>query len=108
MAGADFNVVLMDIQMPEMDGITATKIIRQSEQGLAPNQNGIDQILLQSLHERIRGGHVPIVAMTANAMSGDREKCLDAGMDDYVTKPFQPTEVFAVLAHLTAKGGGCS
>ncbi|MHC4875140.1 MAG: hybrid sensor histidine kinase/response regulator [Planctomycetota bacterium] len=63
----DFDLVLMDVQMPEMDGLEATQKIRAQEE--------------QS------GGHVPIIAMTAHAMTGDREQCLDAGMDSYVSKP---------------------
>jgi PAS domain S-box-containing protein len=68
-----FDVVLMDVQMPELDGLAATVLIRQAE--------------------RRAGGHVPIVAMTAHAMSGDRERCIAAGMDDYVTKPLHPSEL---------------
>ncbi|MGR3293185.1 MAG: response regulator [Candidatus Scalindua sp.] len=64
----DYDLVLMDCQMPEMDGYEATRIIR-GETSLVRNHN------------------IPIVAMTANAMNGDREKCIEAGMDDYVTKP---------------------
>jgi CheY-like chemotaxis protein len=75
MAGPRFAAVLMDIQMPEMDGFEATRLIRQKE-GCAG---------------------IPIIAMTAHAMEGYRERCLEGGMDDYVTKPFEPAELFAVL-----------
>jgi PAS domain S-box-containing protein len=64
-----FDAVLMDVQMPEMDGLTATGAIRE--------------------HERTAGGHVPIIAMTAHAMEGDRERCVQAGMDGYVSKPVE-------------------
>ena len=73
-----FDLVLMDVMMPEMDGLSATAAIRQSELGT----------------ER----HVPIVALTANAMHGDREKCFEAGMDGYVSKPIQPPILFEEIA----------
>ncbi len=72
-----FDVVLMDVQMPVMDGWQATKAIR--------------------IVEETRGGHVPIVAMTAHAMKGDRERCLAAGMDDYVTKPINAGHFVAAV-----------
>jgi polar amino acid transport system substrate-binding protein len=72
-----FNVILMDVQMPEMDGYTATEKIREFEQS--------------------NGEHVPIVAMTAFAMVGDKEKCLDAGMDSYISKPISPNELYATV-----------
>jgi CheY-like chemotaxis protein len=73
----EFDAVLMDVQMPEMDGFEATAAIRA--------------------RERQTGAHVPVIAMTANAMKGDREQCLEAGMDSYVSKPLRPEDLFAVL-----------
>jgi len=70
-------VILMDVQMPELDGLEATRRIREREQ--------------------TSGGHVPIIALTAHAMSSDRERCLRAGMDGFVTKPFKLRELFEVV-----------
>jgi two-component system, sensor histidine kinase and response regulator len=75
-----FDVVLMDVQMPEMDGLEATRQIRA--------------------REKQTGGRLPIVAMTAYAMKGDREHCLAQGMDEYVAKPIHPREVLRVIADL--------
>jgi PAS domain S-box-containing protein len=74
-----FDLVFMDIQMPEMDGLEATAAIRAKE--------------------KISGNHLAVVAMTAHAMVGDRERCLAAGMDDYLTKPIRPDELTSLLAH---------
>ena len=71
-----FDIVLMDLEMPEMDGLEATAAIRAKE--------------------ATQGGHVPIVAMTAHAVMGFRQRCLEAGMDDYLTKPIQPDALFKV------------
>ncbi len=79
----DFDLIFMDVQMPEMDGIEATKAIRRYEEQPATRNS-------QPATRR----HIPIVAMTAHAMKGDREKCLEAGMDDYVTKPIKRELVF--------------
>jgi two-component system, sensor histidine kinase and response regulator len=83
--GPGFDLLLMDIQMPEMDGMEATAEIRKREQGT--------------------GGHVPIVAMTAHAMRGDKERCLAGGMDGYVSKPIDPRELFAEIARCLAAPG---
>ncbi len=83
-----FDVVLMDVQMPEMDGFEATATIRRSEAD--------------------SGTRTPIVAMTAHAMKGDRERCLEAGMDGYVTKPVKASTLFAEIQRVLAeenKGG---
>jgi two-component system, sensor histidine kinase and response regulator len=77
MALESFDLVLMDVQMPEMDGLEATKAIR--------------------LGERESGAHVRIVAMTAHALKGDRERCLAAGMDDYVAKPVSEEELLRAV-----------
>ena len=69
LAGHDFDLVLMDLQMPEMDGFQATAAIRSAEAGT--------------------GRHIPIIALTAHAMKDDRDRCLAAGMDDFVSKPIQ-------------------
>ncbi len=73
----DFDVVLMDIQMPEVDGLRATRLIRA--------------------REKASGRHTPIIAVTANAMQGERERCLGAGMDGYLTKPVRPDELAEAL-----------
>ena len=86
LAGQDFDLVLMDIQMPKMDGLAATRAIRAGEAG----QDKAD---------------IPIVAMTAYTMSGDREKFLGCGMNGYVSKPVGLAELRAVIARVMAGGG---
>ena len=78
-----FDIILMDVQMPEMDGFEVTRFIREKE--------------------RIIGGHISILAMTAHAMSGDREKCLAAGMDGYVSKPINTQELVENIEKLVDK-----
>lgn len=100
LARDEFDVVIMDVQMPMMDGITATGLIRKCEK----EKDAVfaeEGDLLRKLNAKIFGGHVVIIAMTANAMAGDREKCLDAGMDDYITKPFEPAEFLAALQRVS-------
>ncbi len=74
---APYDLILMDVQMPEMDGFEATAAIRQKEKEM--------------------GRHIPIIAMTAHAMKGDRELCLEKGMDDYVSKPIQAKDLSSAI-----------
>ncbi|HTC35551.1 MAG TPA: response regulator [Bryobacteraceae bacterium] len=80
LAGQPFDLILMDVQMPVMDGFEATRAIRKLE----------------------RGGHITIIATTAHAMTGDRERCLAAGMDGYISKPIHPAELLTLVAQHTA------
>ena len=81
LSAGTFDIVLMDVQMPEMDGLAATQLIRQNEGET--------------------GGHTPIIALTAHAMKGDRERCLAAGMDDYISKPIDRKKILALIEELT-------
>jgi two-component system, sensor histidine kinase and response regulator len=75
-----FDIVLMDVQMPEMDGFEATQLIREKE--------------------KASGAHLAIIALTAHAMKGDEERCLACGMDAYVTKPIKVEELFSVMENV--------
>jgi signal transduction histidine kinase/DNA-binding response OmpR family regulator len=75
-----FDVILMDVQMPEMDGVQTTAAIREKE--------------------KLTGAHIPIIAVTAHALKGDRERCLAAGMDAYISKPIDVKELFAAIGRL--------
>jgi signal transduction histidine kinase/two-component SAPR family response regulator/HPt (histidine-containing phosphotransfer) domain-containing protein len=83
-----YDLVFMDVMMPEMDGLGTTRAIRERQRGGAPHPS--------------YQGHIFIVAMTAHAMQGDREKCLAAGMDDYLAKPIRPADVRNVIERRAA------
>jgi len=85
LANAAFDLVFMDLQMPDMDGYEATAAIREKEHGTR--------------------SHLPVIALTAHAMKGDREKCLNAGMDGYLTKPIKPRELTEILEAYLARRG---
>src|SRR2546428_12736082 len=76
-----FDIILMDVQMPQMDGFQATAAIREKE--------------------KTTGNHIPIVAMTGYAMKGDRQRCLDGGMDAYICKPIRSQELFEIVESFT-------
>ena len=78
---SQFDCVLMDVQMPEMDGLASTQAIRA--------------------REKLRGGHIPIIALTAQAMLGDRERCFEAGMDAYVSKPLDAASLYDAIYRIT-------
>lgn len=80
-----FDLIIMDVQMPEMDGLHATRIIRAEEEAT--------------------GNHIPIIAMTAHALAGDREKCLESGMDGYTSKPLRIQELHQSLSELFSTSG---
>jgi CheY-like chemotaxis protein len=81
----NFDIVLMDVQMPEMDGLETAAVFREREEKF--------------------GGHIPIIAMTAHVVKGDRERCLDAGMDEYVSKPIDSDKLFEAIERLTKAPG---
>lgn len=79
-----YDFIFMDVQMPVLDGLTATRIIREKE--------------------AVQGGHIPIIALTAHAMAEDRQQCLDAGMDDYLSKPIDLDVLLSLVSKEYPKG----
>jgi CheY-like chemotaxis protein len=99
-----YDAVLMDVQMPVMDGYTATGKIRELEAGSSKLEAGYPLASAFSLEPR--ASSLPIIAMTAHAMSGDHEKSLAAGMNDHITKPIDPAQLFGTLAKWVRPGEG--
>jgi CheY-like chemotaxis protein len=87
LAAKPYDLILMDCQMPEMDGYEAARLIRKMEQQDPPIEGD----------QQPQRSHIPIIALTAHALAGDREKCLEAGMDGYLSKPFKRAQLRAVL-----------
>jgi len=107
-----FDIALMDVQMPEMDGLTATKEFRKWETGSRKAEGGRwnETENNSDLNSAFRIPHsdfkrVPIIAMTAHAIKGDRKRCLEAGMDIYISKPIDTDKLFDAIETLTRKAG---
>jgi PAS domain S-box-containing protein len=93
-AAEKFDLILIDVQMPEMDGFAATRAIRDRE-ACAPSSPD---------EQTAASHHIPIVAMTAHAMKGDRERCLEAGMDSYLSKPLDPQQLYEAIESVIVPG----
>ena len=94
-----YDLVFMDMQMPMMDGLTATRFIRSFEQGQAVELPADLAGIQEKLLERLAGKHLHIIAVTANALQEDRFVCLDAGMDEYLSKPYKKASMLRTLQH---------
>jgi len=93
-----YDVIFMDCQMPEMDGYEATRLIRRKEEGKLKAQSSKEEVAsLTSGFHAASSKRTPIIALTAHAMEGDRKQCLAAGMDDYLSKPFDVNKLSTIL-----------
>ncbi|WP_457574676.1 PAS domain S-box protein [Desulfolithobacter sp.] len=101
-----FDLIFMDMQMPVMDGLTATRLIRECEAGTgldAIDNGAVPRVLLDNLCQRLQNTYTPIIALTANALQDDKRRCEEAGMDNYLVKPFQREHLFYALADVAGR-----
>jgi len=96
-----FDCVFMDIQMPKIDGVLATRLIRGCEQKTVPSSKQYEQPLLKKLHAKVCDTHTPIIALTANVFQSDIKKYLAAGMDDHLGKPIKSKDIYQALLRAT-------
>src|SRR2546422_1548200 len=97
LARQSFDLILMDLQMPEMDGFQTASVIRQNEAQKPPGTSTRETTTALRQGAARNSGHLPIIALTTTSQPGTREKCFEVGMDDYLTKPFKPAELYAAI-----------
>ena len=103
LAQDNFDAILMDVQMPIMDGLTASRIIRCCEQGEPVDPSLLDSSLVKQLVDKLQGSRIPIIALTAHTLTELHHECLEGGMDECLTKPFKPQDVVEALHRLHDK-----
>jgi CheY-like chemotaxis protein len=101
----DFDAVLMDVQMPVMDGLAVTQVIRAcEEENCCLNTMNMPGDFCEALRSQLKGGHLPIVALTANNFKVDEQRCLACGMDAYAVKPFSTKEIYQAFRKCCLQG----